>query len=428
MKKLIYLAFVLLVSSNIFAQDTATVKPASIGLKLGLYDFKQTNHTEGLTKSVVNYGIQYVQGVNKKVDFVANIAMTSLRYPYYTSLQVPNDGKFKNYYAVDFGFNYKFLTDEHAVVPYVTAGAGVGMDHMSYYTAYAPVGGGLQIKANKGSFIYLQLTHNAEASPITKKHNSLSLSYTFPVVSNKKPVVLPPAPVQVDADNDGVVDSLDKCPNQAGTAKYNGCPIPDSDNDGVNDELDKCPNQVGTAKYNGCPIPDTDKDGINDEQDKCPTVAGLTRYAGCPIPDTDKDGVNNEEDRCPTEAGIAANHGCEDVQPLLNEIASNFKFEVGKVVLTKKTLLKLDAVVTVLNKYSNINLDIIGNTDNTGKKKINQKLSEKRAAVVYAYLVKKGIPATRLVKQGVADTNPIDTNKTKKGRAKNRRTDMNAKY
>ena len=428
MKKIIYIAFVLLVSSNLIAQDTATVKPAAIGLKLGVNYFKQTNHTEGLSKSAVIFGVQYLQGVNKHVDFVANAGMSSLKYPYYTSLLVRQENKFKNYFSMDFGFNYKFKTDEQAVVPYVTAGLGLGTDHFSYYTAYAPVGGGLQIKAKRGSFVFLQLTHNAEASPITKKHYNFSVSYTFPVVSNKKPVLLPPAPVQVDGDNDGVVDSLDKCPNQKGTAKYNGCPIPDTDNDGVNDEQDKCPSQAGTAKYNGCPIPDTDKDGVNDEQDKCPTVSGLTRYAGCPIPDTDKDGVNDEEDKCPTEAGIAANHGCEDIQPLLNEIANNFKFQTGKVYLSKKALVKLDAVVAALNKYSNINLDIIGNTDNIGKKKLNQKLSEKRAAVVYAYLVKKGIPAARLVKQGVADKNPIDSNKTKKGRAKNRRTDMNAKY
>jgi hypothetical protein len=92
-----------------------------------------------------------------------------------------------------------------------------------------------------------------------------------------------------DSDGDGISDLNDKCPDQIGTAKYNGCPIPDTDGDGINDEEDKCINEKGTLKYNGCPIPDSDKDGINDEQDKCPTVAGLAKYNGCPIPDTDKD-------------------------------------------------------------------------------------------------------------------------------------------
>jgi len=429
MKKIIYLVMVLAISTNIIAQDTATVKPASIALRLGLYDFKKTNHTEGLDKSAVNYGFQYIQGLNKKVDFVSNIEFSSFKYPYYTSLKVPKENMAKDYASLDFNLNYKFKTDEHAVVPYVTAGVGVGMDRLYYFSAYAPVGAGLQIKANYGSYIFIQATHNAEISSLTKKHNSFSISYSLPINGrDRKPIVLPPAPVAVDGDNDGVVDSLDKCPTKVGTAKYFGCPIPDTDNDGVNDEQDKCPNQAGTAKYNGCPIPDTDKDGVNDEQDKCPTISGLTRYGGCPIPDTDKDGVNDEQDKCPTEAGIAANNGCADIQPLLNEIAKDFKFEIGKVALTSKVLSILDAIVAALNQYPNINLEIVGNTDNTGSVKINQPLSEKRAKVVFAYLVKKGISESRLKNIGVADTNPIDTNKTVKGRANNRRTDMNAKY
>jgi outer membrane protein OmpA-like peptidoglycan-associated protein len=429
MKKIIFFFITITLSVQVLAQDTATVKPASIALRLGMYDFKRTNQTAGLAKTAVNYGFQYLQGWNKKVDFIANLELSSFKYPYYTSLKVPKAPTAKDYVSFDFNLNYKFLTDEHPVVPYVTAGIGVGIDRLTYYSAYAPMGAGLQIKANYGSYIFIQATHNAETSYLTKKHNSYSISYSLPIKGkDRKPVLLPPAPVVVDGDNDGVVDSLDKCPTKSGTAKYNGCPIPDTDNDGVNDEQDKCPNQVGTTKYNGCPIPDTDKDGVNDEQDKCPTIAGLTRYGGCPIPDTDKDGVNDEEDRCPTIAGIPANKGCEDIQPMLNEIAKDFKFQTGKVALNKKALAKLDAVITVLNQYPNISIDIIGNTDNTGSKKVNQPLSEKRAKVVYTYLVKKGISIDRLTKNGVADTNPIDTNKTAKGRANNRRTDMNARY
>jgi OOP family OmpA-OmpF porin len=429
MKFFLHFLFALTLSLNAIAQDTPTVKPASIGFRVGMYDFKRTNHTEGLTKSVANFGFQYIQGWNKKLDFISNLSFSSFKYPYYTSLKVPKENLSKDYVSLDFNFNYKFLTDEHAVVPYLTAGMGLAMDRLYYYTAYAPMGAGLQIKANYGSYIFIQATHNAETSYLTKKHNSYSISYSLPINGrDRKPVMIPPAPVAMDSDNDGVVDSLDKCPTIAGTVKYNGCPIPDTDNDGVNDEQDKCPTIAGTVKYNGCPIPDTDKDGVNDEQDKCPTVAGLSRYGGCPIPDTDKDGVNDEEDKCPNEPGITANNGCPDIQPLLNEIAHNFKFKTGKSAITKDKLVKVDAAILELNKYTNISLEISGNTDNVGSKKLNQKLSERRAAVVYAYLVKKGIDSSRLIKQGFADTKPVATNKTAKGRAENRRTDLNAKY
>ena len=80
----------------------------------------------------------------------------------------------------------------------------------------------------------------------------------------------------------------------------------DSDGDGVPDAEDKCPNDPGPAKYNGCP--DTDGDGIIDKDDKCPTVPGLPEFQGCP--DTDGDGIPDPDDACPTEKGPASNHGC----------------------------------------------------------------------------------------------------------------------
>jgi len=434
MKKVFTVLVLITFSTNIFAQDTTkkivlNIKPASLAIKAGLYDFKKTINTDGLTKSKANFGIQFFKGWTPKVDFVSSLQFTTLRYPYYTSLNIPRLQKINDFVSIDFALNYKLLTDENPVVPYLTAGMGLGLDRLYYCTVYAPVGAGLQIKANKGSFIFLQATHNAEASYLTKKHNSYSISYSLPLkLKNKKPVLIPPAPLPLDVDKDGVVDSVDKCPNEKGIAKYFGCPIPDTDKDSLNDDLDKCPNVPGTKKYNGCPIPDTDMDGVNDEADKCPTVSGLTRYAGCPIPDTDMDGVNDEVDKCPTVKGILANKGCEDVQPMLNEIASNFKFATGKSALNIKTLNKLDTVVSLLKQYPNIHIDIIGNTDNVGSIKINLPLSEKRASVVYKYLVNKNIPIDRLTKKGVADSNPIDTNKTNAGRAKNRRTELNAIY
>jgi OOP family OmpA-OmpF porin len=430
MKKII-LASLLFVGFclNVTGQDSPIIKKSSIALKLGYYDFNKSYVPDALSKSAVHYGIQYLKGLDQNIDFVANLDYASLKYPYEQAAHIAVPTKSNNYLALEFNVNYKFLTDKHPVVPYITGGLGMGSDHFSYYSAYMPLGAGVQIKANAGSFIFVQASYRVAASYLTKIHNDYSISYSFPLRGrNKKAVMIPVAPVKVDGDNDGVVDSLDQCPNQAGTVKYNGCPVPDSDNDGVDDEHDKCPNVNGTAKYNGCPIPDTDKDGVNDEEDKCPTQSGFSRYNGCPIPDTDKDGVNDEEDKCPTEAGIDANHGCADLQPLLNEVAKGFKFASGKVILSKKVLNKLDLVVAELNKYPNVSLDIIGNTDNTGTKKINTKLSERRAAVIFNYLTKKGIDAKRLTKEGVADEKPIATNKTKIGRAQNRRTDMNARY
>jgi outer membrane protein OmpA-like peptidoglycan-associated protein len=233
----------------------------------------------------------------------------------------------------------------------------------------------------------------------------------------------PPAPVAVapvDTDGDGINDADDKCPNQAGVAKYAGCPIPDTDGDGINDELDKCPAQKGMAKYGGCPIPDTDGDGINDEDDKCPSQSGVARYGGCPIPDTDGDGVNDEEDKCPNRAGPADNFGC----PVIGIKSYEIAFRSNKAVLLPNSKLLLDTVVTYLQTNAGVKVTIDGHTDNTGSDKINDPLSVKRAEATKAYLVSKGIDAARMTTAGYGSKRPIADNKTAIGKRKNRRIEI----
>ena len=449
MKKILFSLVVLTFASSLFAQTEDNVKKPALAIRVSAFDFTTARAIQVSTlggaysnKSWANFsdlnksiGVQYFKGISKKVDFMINLDFARMAYPFYASSGVKDAwpsstglDKEKLYTAIDANLNFKLLPDDYKFVPYLTAGLGVG-NFATNYMAYAPVGFGLQIKAKHGSFININSTFRIEMSQLTKTHLNHGISYSFPLkLKDKKPVVLPPPPPPADSDNDGVIDENDKCPTVAGLAKYGGCPIPDTDKDGVNDEQDKCPTVAGLAKYGGCPIPDTDKDGINDEQDKCPTVAGLTRYNGCPIPDTDKDGVNDEVDACPTEAGISANHGCPDVQPILTQAASNLKFVTGKSNLSKKQLTGLGTVIEMLNKYPNVNIAIGGHTDNTGAERINTKLSINRSKTVGKYLTKKGINANRFTASGYASSKPIANNKTKAGRAQNRRVELTAIY
>ena len=233
-------------------------------------------------------------------------------------------------------------------------------------------------------------------------------------------------PVVTDRDGDGIADSLDACPDQAGTAALQGCP--DRDNDGIADKDDKCPDVAGIAKYNGCPIPDTDKDGINDEEDKCPTVAGVARYQGCPIPDTDGDGVNDEEDKCPKEAGPASNFGCPVIDVVVvekvNKAAQNIFFATGSSKLLAKSYKSLKDVAQLLKDSSSYKIDIDGYTDITGSAEKNQVLSEARANSVKQYLISNGVDESRITATGHGANDPIADNKTAAGRAKNRRVEM----
>ncbi len=254
----------------------------------------------------------------------------------------------------------------------------------------------------------------------------------FDFIKKKEVIPPPPPPPPLDTDNDGIIDSLDKCPTVPGIAKYQGCPIPDTDKDGINDEEDKCPTVPGFAKYQGCPIPDTDKDGINDEEDKCPTVPGVAKYQGCPIPDTDGDGLNDEEDKCPTLAGPRENQGCpviaEEVKKRVDLAAKNILFVTGSAKLQSKSYKGLNDVVKIMQENAEMKLEIDGHTDNVGSDEYNQTLSDDRAASVRAYIVSKGIDESRIRSAGHGETMPIADNKTAAGRQQNRRVEMKLSY
>lgn len=85
---------------------------------------------------------------------------------------------------------------------------------------------------------------------------------------------------------------------------------------------------------------------------------------------------------------------------------------------------ELNNIVKVLNKYSNINIELGGHTDSTGDAGNNQALSERRADAVKTYLVSKGIADGRIRAVGYGQTSPVDSNDTEEGRQNNRRTEM----
>ena len=65
-----------------------------------------------------------------------------------------------------------------------------------------------------------------------------------------------------------------------------------------------------------------------------------------------------------------------------------------------------------------------GHTDSRGTEPYNQKLSERRVETVRQYMVSKGVPAAKITTSGKGELQPVATNKTDEGRAKNRRVDI----
>lgn len=145
-----------------------------------------------------------------------------------------------------------------------------------------------------------------------------------------------------DRDNDGVLDSLDQCPDAKGYIFSKGCP--DMDQDSIPDKQDLCKELAGSRLTKGCPDPDgdglvgkeelcpkikgvvgdNDNDGIKDglEKDSCvcnpnPNCSCRETCAGScdPAKDSDGDGVLNEEDKCPCKEGKKCPDGCPPPDP-----------------------------------------------------------------------------------------------------------------
>ncbi len=104
--------------------------------------------------------------------------------------------------------------------------------------------------------------------------------------------------------------------------------------------------------------------------------------------------------------------------------AADAFFDFDKSALKAEGKAKLDDLV---GKVKGINLEVIiavGHTDSVGSDAYNQKLSVRRAEAVKAYLVSKGIEKNRVYTEGKGEKQPVADNKTKEGRAKNRRVEI----
>jgi OmpA-OmpF porin, OOP family len=440
MKKLLFPLFMVCAALSVNAQQQYTKRPA-IGVHFFLNDFKSPSDIRSSSVNSVltnkswakprdmspGLAATYMKGLSNYIDVQARLAASFLDLP------VAGRAPFNSDYLLlegDASVHLKMLPDKYYVTPYLSAGIGASNYKKGYYGAFMPLGVGLQINFFDDAFIMVNSQYRVPVTGTNNYHLFNSIGVAGNIGKKKLPPPPPPVMVEVpkDSDGDGIFDKDDACPSVAGTAKYNGCPIPDTDGDGINDDNDQCKDKPGTAKYNGCPVPDSDGDGLNDEEDKCPNQAGTAKYNGCPIPDGDGDGINDEEDKCPNVAGIRENQGCPEIKQeiieKINYAAKNIFFATGSAKLLPKSFKPLNEVAKILGENADLKLNIEGHTDNTGKVDKNQALSQSRAEAVVAYLKSKGVDDSRLTGIGYGQDQPVEDNKTPAGRAKNRRVEM----
>ena len=103
------------------------------------------------------------------------------------------------------------------------------------------------------------------------------------------------------------------------------------------------------------------------------------------------------------------------------------EFGFDKANINAGSAAVLDAAIDALKTCPDVVLNINGHTDGVGTAVYNQGLSERRAGAVREYLSNNGIPAGRLTAKGYGLSNPVASNDTREGRAKNRRVDLSPK-
>jgi OmpA-OmpF porin, OOP family len=114
----------------------------------------------------------------------------------------------------------------------------------------------------------------------------------------------------------------------------------------------------------------------------------------------------------------------DDNQKIDKKVWFNFDrllFDTGKSSLKAESQEQIQKTVAILKAFPKVKIKIGGYTDNVGKAVSNMKLSAERATVVMDALMAGGIDKSRLESEGYGDKNPVASNDTDEGKAKNRR-------
>jgi len=171
------------------------------------------------------------------------------------------------------------------------------------------------------------------------------------------------------------------------------------------------------GKANNSYVGDSNKHLISDSQGSCVRTgawkkADMTVDCGAP--------VMKAEPAPPPPPAPPAEPMYETVT-----LSASALFDFDKAVLKPAGKQALDDVVTKINETNNVQaIKVVGHTDSIGTEAYNQQLSLRRATSVKNYLVSKGIASGLMTIIGMGESSPAASNKTREGRAKNRRVEV----
>ena len=130
-------------------------------------------------------------------------------------------------------------------------------------------------------------------------------------------------------------------------------------------------------------------------------------------------------------SGVSNIRLAQGAVPLYDRLSSEGKivtyaitFETGKADLKPESMVEINRIAKLMKENPNLAFEVQGHCDATGSDKVNDPLSQKRAEAIVAALVEEGIAESRLSPVGKGSHEPIASNSTDEGRAKNRRVEF----
>ena len=296
MKQLITFIAIAFLLSQISLQAQTQEHPNALMFKRLLIDYSSPN-SSGFTdfnKITGGWELDYIRNFNKNFNVVIPLKVGVIR--------LPEELNNRTITGLDALAQFQYYSEKSFIIPYAIVGVGGVMEDFKELDFQIPLGIGFNIKLWKFALFNVQ---GEFRKSLTDGRDNLHYGAGLGFIIGAVPKEEIPEPLGgLDADQDGILDKDDACPEIAGLAAFSGCP--DTDNDGISDEKDACPKEAGPRENKGCPILDTDGDGVLDTEDKCPQIAGTAK--GCP--DADKDKIADKDDACPNKFGLPANNGC----------------------------------------------------------------------------------------------------------------------
>src|SRR5882724_1157212 len=235
MRTLLQLLACLLLTVQICSAQKDYISPKKgslVGFGFNGTDFPSLGKPKNAALNNTDWGMSvfFMKGISKRIDF-------SIRYnglfSDYTKDPNANSSGYAN--ELEAALHGRVLTDNHFFQPFLTAGIGIG-NYAGKWAPYAPLGAGLQFNFRSAFYLFLQANYRATLKDTYLDNNLFySIGFAGNISSLKTPPpvqeVIVPVVIKKDRDNDGIVDSLDACPDIAGLAQFNGCP--DTDGDGI---------------------------------------------------------------------------------------------------------------------------------------------------------------------------------------------------